>query len=325
MSKYYFPAFLVLLLSWGCAAPPTMQAVDQASADTGVVFGSVEVYEDGELQKWGTRFFGADYFYLMVLPPDSNEAITAKLAKDGNFFWLLKPGEYTLLGYLWETDSWQRSGRIGATFSVPEPGVEAYIGTIVFRGNQVILVPSIEDRFAEIGAIFDARFPDRKGTSVKQLLEEPQPIGNFAAYRGRCHEAWNVDCSKQFQGVTPIAPDVSTSGFPLADTLTPEFRWKGCPRSDVSYDLILYEAAAYTYGGRMVPSYTRGHMVAYAEDLKEPRWQPETPLKPDTRYIWSVRLRDGDTISGWSTQSHSTFLLVYMSAGYGQWFQFKTA
>lgn len=325
MSRIYCPVFLALLLFWGCAAPPTMQTVDETSADTSVVFGSVEVYDDGKLQKWGTRFLGSDYFYLTILPPDSNEAITAKLPKDGNFFWPLSPGEYTLLGYMWDTETWQRSGDIGATFSVPEPGVDAYIGTIVFRGNLGILVPRIEDRFAEIAASYDVKFPDRQGTAVKQFLEEPEPLGNFTAYRGPCHEAWNVDCSKQFQGVTPVTPDVSKSGFPSISSLTPEFRWKGCPRSDISYDLVLYEAAAFTYGGRMVPSYTRGRIVAYAEDLKEPRWQPETPLKPDTRYIWSVRLREGSTVSGWSTQSHSTFLLVYMSAGYGQWFQFKTA
>jgi hypothetical protein len=325
MNKSYRAALLALPLLWGCAVPPTMKDVEQITADTSIVFGSVEVYDEDELQSWGSRFFGHDYFYLTILPPDSNEAITYKLAKDGKFFWSLPPGEYTLLGYVWDTDTWQRSGRIGAGFSVPEPGADAYIGTIVLRGNMVFLVPSFEDRFEEIAASYDVKFPNRQGTALRQLLEAPESIGSFTTFRAPCHDAWKIECSDRFHGVTPVSPDVSRSGFPEASNLTPEFRWKGCPRSDVSYDLILYEAAAYAYGGQNVPSYMKGRVVAYAEDLKEPRWQPNTPLKPDTRYIWSVRLREGDTVSGWSTQSHTTFLLVYMSSGYGQWFQFKTA
>jgi hypothetical protein len=325
MSKSYRIALVAVLLLWGCAAPPTMKDVEEAPSDTSIVFGSVEVYQDGELMRWGSRFFGYDHFYLTILPPESNEAITYKLDKTGKYFWSLLPGDYTLLGYVWDSDTGQRTGHIGADFSVPPPGSDAYIGTIVLRGNIVFLVPSIEDKFDEIAASYDAKFPDRRGAAARQLIEEPKPIGNFEAFRGSCSEGWQIGCSKRFRGVTPISPDVTQSGFPVAGDLVPEFRWKGCPKADVSYDLVLYEAAAYAVGGAMVPSYMRGRVVAYAEDLKEPRWKPETPLKSDTRYIWSVRLREGQTVSGWSTQSHSTFLLVYASWGHGQWFQFKTA
>jgi hypothetical protein len=325
MNRSYYALTFVLLLLWGCAVPPKMKDVEQITADTSIVFGSVEVYDEDELQAWGSRFFGYDYFYLTILPPDSNEAISYKLDKEGKFFWSLPPGEYTLLGYIWDTDTGQRSGHIGAGFSVPEPGVDAYIGTIVFRGNMVFLIPGFEDRFDQIAKLYDVRFPGRQGTAVKQLMSAPQAVGNFSAVRSQCHDDWNIECDKRFHGVTPISPEVSQSGFPMLDTVLPEFRWKGCARTDISYDLILYEAAAYAFGGQNVPSYMRGRVVAYLEDLKEPRWQPETPLKPDTRYIWSVRLRDGETVSRWTTQSHSTFLLVYMSWGHGQWFQFKTA
>lgn len=325
MDRSYWGTLVTLLLVWGCAVPPTIKDVEQVTAETSIVFGSVEVYDEGELLEWGTRFFGYDHFYLTILPPDSNEAISYKLAKDGNFYWSLPSGEYTLLGYVWDSDTGQRTGHVGAEFNVPPAGTDAYLGTIVFRGNVVFFVPSFEDKFDEISAAYDVKFPNRKGTAVRQLIEAPEPIGTFTASRGACHDAWEIECDKRFLGVTPITPEVSTSGFPPVSSLSPEFRWKGCPRSEVSYDLILYEAAAYAFGGRNVPSYMRGRVVAYAEGLKEPRWQPETPLKPDTRYIWSVRLREGETVSAWSTQSHTTFLLVYMSAGYGQWFQFRTA
>jgi hypothetical protein len=313
------------ILIWGCAAPPTMKNVEQAATDTSMVFGSVEVYDEGELKKWGSRFFGHDFFYLTILPPDSNEAITHKLAKDGRFFWSLEPGEYLLLGYVWDSDTGQMSGHIGSTFRVPEAGTDTYIGSLVFRGNVAMLVPQLEDRFDEFTALHNERFPDRAATVVRELAESPERIGSYSAYRPPCDEAWNIGCSKRFRGVTPLSPQVAQSGFPMESNLMPEFRWKGCPRSEVSYDLILYEAAAYAVAGAGVPSYMRGRMIAYVEDLKEPRWRPTVALKPDTRYFWSVRLRDGDTVSGWSTQSHSTFLLVYMSWGYGQWFQFQTA
>lgn len=325
MKRSYLVALLSTLLFCSCAAPPTITDVDEITANTRIVFGSVEVYEDGKLQEWGTRFFGYDHFYLTILPAESSEAITYKLDDDGNFFWSLAPGAYTLLGFVWDSDTGQRSGRIGADFRVPASGNDAYLGTIVYRGNVAFLVPGIEDRFIQISALYDAKFPVRRGSAVKQLLEEPAPIGNAAAYRSPCHDSWKVDCGKRFQGVTPIAPEVRQSGFPATNDLMPEFRWKGCPRSDVTYDLILYEAASYAVRGAMVPSYMKGRVVTYVEDLARASWRPETPLKADTRYIWSVRLRDGDTVSGWSTQSHSTFLLVYASWGHGQWFQFKTS
>lgn len=325
MKTSRFVALATFLLIWGCAAPPTMTDVKEVTADTSIVFGSIEVYEDSELKEWGARFFGYDHLYLTILPAESNEAITYKLDKHGSFFWSLPAGEYTLLGYIWDSDTGQRSGRIGADFNVQDSAADAYLGTIVFRGNAIFLIPSFEDKFEEIVAYYDTKFPSRRGSAIKRLLEQPKAIGHFSAYRGSCDEAWNVDCGKRFKGVTPISPEVSQSGFPMANSLKPEFRWKGCPRTDVTYDLILYEAAAYGVGGAMVPSYMKGRAVSYVENLAQPRWQPDTSLKPDTRYFWSVRFRDGDTVSAWSTQSHSTFLLVYMSWGHGQWFQFKTA
>ncbi len=229
-----------------------------------------------------------------------------------------------MLGYYWQDLQATRTGHLGASFSVPETGADAYLGTIEFRGSEVLLVPQFQDRFEEITKLYDARFPGRPGTPVKQLYEPPKPVGNFSSVRGQCHDAWKIECDDRFSGVTPVSPEVSQSGFPTSSSLTPEFRWKPSARQDVSYDLILYEAAAYVVGDQMVPSYMRGRVVAYEEDIQEPRWQPTSPLKPDTRYIWSVRLREGESVSGWSTQSHFTFLIVYMSSGYGQWFQFKT-
>ena len=315
---------LLLTLVGGCSTPGTIKDAEQVATDSSIVFGSIEVFEDGKQQEWGTRFFGHDHFYLLILPAGTSDAISYKLDDTGKFACALPAGEYTLLGYVWDSDVGKRTGRIGTQFTSPEPGDSTYIGSIIFSGNVAYLIPAFEDRFETLAAYHDSRFPGRQGKAAKQLMAEAESLGTINAYRGACNEDWQIGCTKRFRGVTPMSPDVAQSGFPLANSLTPEFKWKGCPKSDVSYDLVVYEAAAYSVAGALTPSYMRGRLVAYVENLNEPRWTPGEPLKPDTRYIWSVRLREGDTVSGWSTQSHSTFLLVYASWGHGQWFQFKT-
>jgi hypothetical protein len=318
--------FLLLAAAWlfGCETPPTMTDTEAVESAGGIAFGSVEVYMDGDLQKWGVKFTGSKYFYLTILPPDSNEAITYKVARDGKFYWTLPPGEYLLLGYHWQDMQTQRSGRIGATFSVPAGGADVYLGAMVFRCTELFLVPAYEDRFEAAKTSFAAKFPDRQREMVRQLIEPARSPGEFSAFRGQCHEDWGIECTDRFKGVTPSAPEVSQSGFPDAGSLQPEFRWKPSSKPGVSYDLIIYDAAAYTVGGAMIPMYMKGREVAYVQDLKAASWRPPEPLAPDTRYFWSVRLREGETVSGWSTQGHFTFLIVAMSAGHGQWFQFMT-
>lgn len=312
------------LLLLGCATSPTINDVAEIKENTQIVFGSVEVYNNGKQETWGIKFTGHNYFFLTILPSNTNEAITYKLDKDGVFFWALPAGEYTLLGYYWEDHNEQRTGYIGAKFSVPETGPDVYLGTIKFQGINAFLVSQFLDKYDEIVKLYDTSFPSRKGTAVKQLLEPPQPVGNVSLYRDVCHDDWKIGCKKTFRGVTPISPEVTQLGFPKVKNLTPEFRWEPSAKQDISYDFILYEAAIFAVSGAVASLYMRGRVVAYAEDLKEPYWQPEGQLKPDTRYLWSVRLRDGNTVSEWSTHSHFMFLIVAMTAGYGQWFQFQT-
>ena len=169
---------------------------------------------------------------------------------------------------------------------------------------------SVQGIFARCGGIR----PPRRRRSARSLT---------LAEREECDEAWNIECDKRYKGVTPISPKVTQSGFPIIESFTPEFRWKPCPKQGISYDFVLYEAATYSFD-QAIPRYMRGRLAAYEEGLAEARWQPDMPLKPDTRYFWSARMREGDTVSHWSTQSHSTFLLIYASWGSGQWFQFKT-
>lgn len=310
----------------GCSVAPTIRDADVAAADTHIVFGSVEVLgAKGKVQDWGAGWTGHNAFHLTILPSHSNEAFTYKLDDDGMFYWALEPGDYTLLGYHWNKKGTVRTGRFGAEFSVPETGADTYIGSIVLQNVRFGLASAIEDRFDTVTPLYDAKFPNRKGSSIKQVVAMPGMLGNFESYRNECHEDWGVECGDRFKGVTPLSPECKTTGFPTTPGLQPTFRWQKSSRDDVSYDLVLYEAAAYTISGMMMNTYMKGHQLAYVEDLREPLWTPPTPLSPDTRYFWSVRLREGDTVSGWSTQSHFTFALVAWSSGHGQWFQFKTS
>ena len=314
------------LLAAGCGTAPTMKDVEAVTADTHIAYGSVSVFDaEGKAQDWGAGWTGYNYFYVTILPTGRTDAFTYRLDDDGMFYWALEPGDYTLLGYHWTQGQSQRTGYFGAEFQVPDSGGDVYLGSIELRSIRFGLVPIVVDRFDEMAIRYDMKFPARSRTSVNSLIEMPGLLGHAGDYRHQCHEAWGIECSDRFSGVTPVTPDCKKTGFPMIETLQPTFRWQASSRDDVSYDLVLYEAARYSISGGVSDSYMRGRRVAYVEGLSEARWMPDTPLRPDTRYFWSVRMREGDTVSGWSTQSHFTFMLVAWSSGYGNWFQFRTS
>ena len=93
MTRSIYAALLAVLLTWGCSTAPTIKDVENVAPDTRVAFGTAEVFVDGEQETWGVKFTGHNYFYLLVLPPDTSEAISYRLDKDGAFFWALEPGE----------------------------------------------------------------------------------------------------------------------------------------------------------------------------------------------------------------------------------------
>ncbi len=307
----------------GCATAPLMQDVETLPADTGLVFGSAEIYVDDKKLQLGFSWSGENHFFLLILPPDSNVATTYEVSEEGTFFWPLPPGEYLLLGYRWQQAGTARSGDIRASFTVPGIGTDAYIGSLEFRGNEYSLNPNLLDRYDQLKASHDERFPDRRGTTVKSLMQPPERPGTYTAMLPACHERFSIECSDRFRGVTPTAPEVTTSGFPAVRTLQPEFAWQGSANADIHYDLILYEAATYTIN-QVTDFYARGRLAAYVEDINATSWRPDKPLKPGTRYFWSVRSRDGEVVSSWSTQSYLSFAIVAWSSGYGQWFQFET-
>lgn len=74
------------LLLWGYISAPTIKDAESIAGDSRIAFGSVEVWSGDEQETWGTKWLGHNYFYLMILPPDTDEAIPYRRDKDGTFF-----------------------------------------------------------------------------------------------------------------------------------------------------------------------------------------------------------------------------------------------
>jgi len=321
------PPALVLVaavLATGCESGPVIEDVEQPAAGQSIVFGHVDVVIDGKVQEWGYGWTGVTSCCLMILPPESSQAITYKLDEDGIFYWNLGPGDYQLLGFRYQKGTASQVGVVGGSFTVPDASEAVYIGNIRINMMKGRYVTIVEDKADELIAAYKAEFPGRKGDVRVALLELPDKIGNFSGIVHECSDIWGVDCSGNFRGITPLTPVVEANQFVETDSLVPVFSWKAAGARGISYDLIVYEVATYSIPGGIGNQKIKGRMIIYEEDIVETTYKLETPLKEDTKYYWSVRLRDGDVVSRWSTYSHFGFYVFYMTSGYGQWFGFST-
>lgn len=266
---------------------------------------------------------GEQQFRLLVLSPGSVEAVTYKLAKDGSFNWGLMPGDYAIVGYVLNKGTETRSGRIWARFTVPQNVKSLYIGDLKLLMEKGLYRVGIKDD--QVAAIerYRNRFLEAHDLPQKGLMEPEMTVGSYDRMNYICAEGWGIECTSSNRGVTPSNPETVTKGFSVVDSLTPTLEWKPSAKEDVSYDLVIYEAISYSISG-IDTQYMPGGVVVYEEGLKVPKWQPDTPFKPNQKYYWSVRLRRDGVVSNWSTSSHFAFYLVAWSSGYGQLFSFTT-
>jgi hypothetical protein len=124
-----------------------------------------------------------------------------------------------------------------------------------------------------------------------------------------------------FHGVTPIYPKAAafTNIFPEVDSLQPTLIWEPVSEIDVTYDVVIYKAIITSAGQRMV-----GELVDYRERLSQSEYTPTPPLKLDTEYYWSVRVRKGDKVSNWSRYDYEAFFGIGHAWGANLPFRFKT-
>src|SRR5690349_14306255 len=113
MYRYLPGQFIVrvalALIVGACAAPDRVQVKSEQPPSTPgrpassaqIVFGKLNLVRDGkraEIERITT--FGRSGMAALVLPEDSDAALTLDLDEQRWFSWPLKPGRYTLLGFI---------------------------------------------------------------------------------------------------------------------------------------------------------------------------------------------------------------------------------
>lgn len=314
----FYAVFILVLL--GCAGVQ-IKDIETPTAGNTIVFGSIEVIEDGKRKKCG-KLLGLDNkCTLMILYPDSTQAANYGITENGSFAWDLQPGEYTIAGYhLLEGDI---SGRIWLHFTVPKDANSLYVGDIRLLIEKSMYKVGIMDNYEIATEKHQTKFPAAVDSPQKGIIKPDPGVGSFDAVKYICADGWGIECTKKFRGVTPLQPEVHTAGFTTVGSLTPTFEWQASSEESVTYDLAIYDAFTYSRDG-IVTKYLPGGITVYKEGLKYPTWQLNSPLKPDNKYYWSVRLRRDGVVSSWSRYSYFAFYLVAWSSGYGQWFSFST-
>jgi hypothetical protein len=318
---------LAATLLASCGTQPTAPVDEQAAtaaAGYGRAFGRVAFVDNGEERDTSTSLLPDDRLTVFVREKRTGQMEYMDIEGDGHFLWPLRAGEYVIVAYQYRKGSARRSQRIWTTFSVPGPGQAVYIGDLRIVSSKGRSGFAIQDRYADALTRNEAHLRQSSMVAARGLMQREARLGTYRHVTGICTQQWGVLCDDHFRGVQPLRPDGSGQGFPAAESLTPVLEWKPSSKPGVTYDVAVYESLTFAYGFTGSAPRILGERVAYAEGLKEPRYTLATPLLPDRNYQWSVRLRDGDVVSTWSTTSHFLFLVVAWSRGSGQMFGFST-
>lgn len=320
-------ALLAVLIS-ACASAPVDEKTATAEAGYGRVFGKIEFVEDGKEAVWdGSLVAGELTLFVRAVGVAKIEHF--EMAGDGSFYWPLRAGEYELLGLQlrrkFRTPGPGVNARLMLRFSLREPGQAAYIGHVRVEWDKSSYRVSVHDRE---GSALD-RIRDQLASAKLQFYKElarMEDPGRFKRVTPACSAAWGTHCDQTHQGVRPLQPDGTGWTFSEVRTLTPVLEWEPSSRADVAYDIVIYESLSFAYGLKSVTG-LRGARIAYVEGLREARYLPAA-LEPGKQYEWSVRLRDGDTVSEWSTTSYAfvvpTPMLVGAGWGSGRYFGIAT-
>ena len=304
-----------------CAQQPVDEAGATAEAGYGRAFGRIEVVGDGEKMALGLPVLWRRVM-LFVREVGSERIQHFAAEDDGGFYLPLKAADYILLAS--QVDRPAAGGtpsplRLMASFSVPR-GKAVYIGDLRIEVEKDRYRYVIADRYAEAAPRTRAK---SEMQTAKALLSPEAPPGRQKLVTDICETSWGVACSGIRRGVSPLQPDDTAWNYSPTRTLNPQLAWERVSRSDLAYDVAIYESLTFSYGLSTVRE-LRGALVAYAEGLREPRWTPPS-LQPGRQYQWSVRLRDGDTVSSWST-SGTAFVLPGFAWGtsWGRYFGLAT-
>jgi hypothetical protein len=318
-----------------CAAPGPRTEAGKAespksapiASEEAIVFGKLELVRDSKETKVGRiSIFGMGTAAL-VLPEAASTALVLHMDEQGWFAWNLKPGSYRLLGFVSQAGNKTWFERVDARFDAVNDDTAVYVGHINLEINGPRHSVSIRDSETEAREEMRKRYGDTV-SPAKRLLQRGGKLGTYVGVRSVCDKEWGLQCTRELQGVTPIHPALTRgihgTTFGRIDGASPTLKWQRAAALGVSYDVAVWEAASYRLPSQTMSDYIPGHLALYEENLVAPELTLTKPLKPKTRYFWSVRARDGDVVSSWSRAGYFTFLVVAWTSGSGEWFAFET-
>ncbi len=129
----------------------------------------------------------------------------------------------------------------------------------------------------------------------------------------------------------PIAPKLGASVmnfYLVTDTLQPVLRWKDIRSEGQTYDVALWqsrsEAPDKSITGTPLKNRDWGKQVSYVQGISQNYYKIDKPLKPNTCYHWSVRVRTGDEVSDWAAFSQSAVSPIGFGRAYHLPFGFIT-
>jgi hypothetical protein len=217
---------------------------------------------------------------------------------------------------------------VDARFEVASDDKTIYIGHISVEISGSRSSVSFQDMEADARDEMRNKYGDAE-SPAKHLLRRADRIGTYAGVRSVCDKAWGLLCSRELKGVAPVHPELwrglGGTTFSRIENFSPTLKWQPAGTPGVSYDVAVWEAASYRLPqDLMITSYIPGHLAHYEENVVGTELVLAKPLKPKTKYFWSVRGRYGDVVSSWSSAGHYTNLIVSRSWSSGSMFAFET-
>jgi len=317
---------------YACAMPQVMESVEAPRANEIIVFGSVELFHDDKKKKWGMTWEGDRYCIFPVLPPVVSESVCYKVGKDGSFYWSLVPGEHILLGAQIHKGADFSQMRTRYSLIVPD-GVDAvYVGKLQIHRKDYRYATRLVDDYVNAIGLFDSKYKIQDAKIINRPLVVEDSPGEYGYMSSQCKgkEYWGVECKWGKPGIEAVNPPIKKVHFsknhlfPEVEDVLPMFEWESSGKNEISYDLVIYEATRCVVTG-ITTSYMPGRLVAYIEDIKTPHYKLTNALKPDTKYLWTVRMRDENTVTNWSKFHYAdNSNILFMSSVYGSYFGFKT-
>lgn len=180
MVKESFVLILVpVLFLVGCASSPINLSDTKAlMQNEAIVFGRVEVIDEGKVRKWGAgEVFWLGNFKIFIMQANSSDTIEYALTGDGSFYWHLLPGRYIIAGF--EGPGYggfgRRSGRIYAQFTVPKERLVIYVGKLTINFARGRYNVRITDDYSEALPQLIKKFPEIRGEADRNLMQLEKP------------------------------------------------------------------------------------------------------------------------------------------------------